>query len=291
MTNQIQIQETKDLLSKMQFVTFNAKEIISTASEGVQMKHLQDDEPIKQAFRYIFTLIGLKAENIPSDLQKTVLINFVKNDLGMFTPEELTLAFRLAVSKKLDVDVSHYQNFNAIYLADVMESYRQRRNSAMTEFRGHLKKIQQDSETEISPERKRQLFWEFVDTIILKVWDEFVRTGRINFQTYRIKSIFDALETDLGLLALTIDKKVEIKKRAEAIAKSELNQPCETLEKIREIRDMKQAIDAGMNHIGFHDIVVRKCHEISIRDFFSTLKSEGRDLRTMVQKIKELEIK
>jgi hypothetical protein len=265
----------------MQFVTFNAKEIIETASVGVQIKQLQDDEPIKQAFRYIFTLIGLKAENIPSDIQKAVLINFVKNELGMFTPEEITLAFRLAVSKKLDVDVSHYQNFNAIYLADVLEAYRQRRNSAMTEFRRQLKQIQQDSEIEISPERKRLLFWEFVDTIVLKVWDDFVRTGRIDFQTYRIKSIFDAIETEFGFMALTLEKKIEIKKRAEVIAKSELNQPCETLEKIREIRAMKEAIDAGMNHIGFEDVVIRKCREIAIRDFFSTLKSEGRDLRSM----------
>jgi hypothetical protein len=265
----------------MQFVTFNAKEIIETASVGVQMKQLQDDEPIKQAFRYIFTLIGLKAENIPSDLQKAVLINFVKNELGMFTPEELTLSFRLAVSKKLDVDVSHYQNFNAIYLSDVLEAYRQRRNSAMTEFRNQLKQIQQETETEISPQRKRFLFWEFVDSIVLKVWDEFVRTGRINFETYRIKSIYDAIETEFGFMALTLEKKIEIKKRAEVVAKHDLNSPVETLEKIREIRAMKEAIDAGMNHIGFEDMIVRKCHEIAIRDFFSTLKSEGRDLRSM----------
>lgn len=270
----------------MQFVTSNGREIISTASEGVQMRNLTEDEPIKQAFRYIFTLIGLKAENIPSDLQKAVLINYVRTELGSFTPDELCLAFRLAVSKRLDVEINHFQNFNAIYLSEVLEAYRRQRSAALIEYNREMKKLQSESENEVSPERKLSLFWEYIDTVVLKLWDEYVQTNKIDFRHYRVASIFDIFENQFCFIALTKDEKIEIKKRAEQSAKNQLEQPVETLEKIREIRHIKQTIESGMNHIGFEQMIVTKCKEIAIRDFFSKLKSSGNDLRKMIDQIR-----
>jgi len=270
----------------MQFVTSNGREIISTASEGVQMRNLTEDEPIKQAFRYIFTLIGLKAENIPSDLQKAVLINYVRTELGSFTPDELCLAFRLAVSKRLDVEINHFQNFNAIYLSEVLEAYRRQRSAALIEYNREMKKLQSESENEVSPERKLSLFWEYIDTVVLKLWDEYLQTNKIDFRHYRVASIFDIFENQFCFIALTKDEKIEIKKRAEQSAKNQLEQPVETLEKIREIRHIKQTIESGMNHIGFEQMIVTKCKEIAIRDFFSKLKSSGNDLRKMIDQIR-----
>ena len=270
----------------MQFVTSNGREIISTASEGVQMRNLTEDEPIKQAFRYIFTLIGLKAENIPSDLQKAVLINYVRTELGSFTPDELCLAFRLAVSKRLDVEINHFQNFNAIYLSEVLEAYRRQRSAALIEYNREMKKLQSESENEVSPERKLLLFWEYIDTVVLKLWDEYLQTNKIDFRHYRVASIFDIFENQFCFIALTKDEKIEIKKRAEQSAKNQLEQPVETLEKIREIRHIKQTIESGMNHIGFEQMIVTKCKEIAIRDFFSKLKSSGNDLRKMIDQIR-----
>jgi hypothetical protein len=270
----------------MQFVTFNAKEIVKTATEGIWIKNLQDDEPIRQAFRYIFTLIGLKAENIPSELQKVVLLNYVKSELGHFTPEELCLAFRLAVSKRLDVEIQHYQNFNAIYLSEVMESFRIQKQNAVSEYRRQLKSIEMKNENEVSPETKLRLFWEFVDQVIVEIWDQFQKSGQIKFSHYRIATIFDTLENQLCVLVLTRDQKLEIKKRAEEIAKKELDEPSESIEKIREIRSIKETINAGINHIGFESKVVNKCKEIAIREFFQRLKNEKKDLRKIIEEIK-----
>jgi hypothetical protein len=287
MTNQIQLQNsTESLLSQMRFVTSNSREIITTAAEGISIRHLQDDEPIKQAFRYIFTLIGLKAENIPSELQKVVLLNYVKSELGNFTPEEICLAFRLAVSKRLDVEVQHYQNFNAIYLSEVMESFRIQKQNAVSEYKRQLKSLEMEKENEVSPETKLRLFWEFVDQVIVEIWDQFQKTGRINFSHYRIATIFDTLENQLCLLILTKDQKIEIKKRAEEIAKRELDEPSDSIEKIREIRSIKETINAGINHVGFEAKVVNKCKEIAIREFFQKLKNEKKDLRIIIEEMK-----
>jgi hypothetical protein len=280
------LQQNQNLLSTMQFATSNGREIISTASEGVQMRNLTEDEPIKQAFRYIFTLIGLKAENIPSDLQKAVLINYVRTELGSFTPDELCLAFRLAVSKRLDVEINHFQNFNAIYLSEVLEAYRRQRSAALIEYNREMKKLESESENEVSPERKLSLFWEYIDTVILQLWDDYVKTNKIEFGHYRVASIFDIFENQFCFLALTKDEKIEIKKRAEQSAKNQLETPVETLEKIREIRQIKQTIESGMNHIGFENMIVTKCKEIAIRDFFSKLKTSGNDLRKMIDQIR-----
>jgi hypothetical protein len=270
----------------MQFATFNAKEIILANNSGQKIRDLQDPEKIKQALRYVFTLIGLKAENIPSDLQRDVLIEFIKTEMSSFSPEEIVLAFRQAVSKKFEANITHFQNFSAVYLSEVMESYRIYRNAAMTEFNQNLKRIESNNKEEVSEERKQFHFWEYVETVLLKIWDEFEKTGRLNFGTFRIATIFDTLESDFGILALTVDQKIEIKKRAEQIIRIELSQPSESLQKVREIRNMKEAIDSGSFHLGFETEVIRKCKEIAIRDFFSSLKAEGKSLRKIIEEIR-----
>jgi hypothetical protein len=271
----------------MHFATSNGQEIVRTASEGIQMRNLVDDEPIKQAFRYIFTLIGLKAENLPSEIQKAVLINFVKTELGSFTPDELCLAFRLAISKKIDAEVNHFQNFSAMYLADIMESYRLQRNSALSEYRRNLKQIETSQENQVSKEHKMSLFWEFIDTVILELWSTYLKTNTLDLKHYRVASIYKVLESDFCFINLTKEEKTEIKKRAEQSAKVQLmNQPIETLEKVREIKAIKTAIESGLQHIGLENLILNKCYEISIRDYFSKLKTSGQDLKILIDEIR-----
>jgi hypothetical protein len=271
----------------MQFATSNGQEIVKTSIEGVKMRNLVEDEPIRQAFRYIFTLIGLKAENIPSDIQKAVLINFVKTELGSFTPDELCLAFRLAVSKKIDVEVNHYQNFSAMYLAEIMESYRLQKNAALSEYKRNLKMIESSEENQISKEHKLFLFWQFVDTVILELWSNYLKTNTLDLKHYRVASIYKVLESDFCFINLTKDEKIEIKKRAEQSAKVQLmNQPIETLENVREIKAIKNAIESGLQHIGLENLILNKCYELAIRDYFSKVKTSGQDLKILIDEIK-----
>jgi len=84
-----------------------------------------DIEPLKQALRYAMVLVGIKAHNVPNDREKAVLIQFIQKNYGGHTPDEIRLAFDLAVSGELDVeDVKCYENFSPLYFASIMNAYR-----------------------------------------------------------------------------------------------------------------------------------------------------------------------
>ena len=84
-----------------------------------------DTEPLKQALRYAMVLVGIKAHNVPNDREKAVLIQFIQKNYGGHTPDEIRLAFDLAVSGDLDVeDVKCYENFSPLYFAQIMNAYR-----------------------------------------------------------------------------------------------------------------------------------------------------------------------
>jgi hypothetical protein len=86
------------------------------------------EEDLKQALRYIFILIGLKAQNYPVDLEKQMLHAYIFKNYGGHRPEELRLGFEMAIQGKLNLepkDVSCYENFSIAYFTKIMEAYRE----------------------------------------------------------------------------------------------------------------------------------------------------------------------
>ena len=70
-------------------------------------------------------LVGIKANNVPNDREKSVLLQFIVNNYGGHTPSEIRLAFDLAIAGDLDVeDVKCYENFSPLYFASIMNAYR-----------------------------------------------------------------------------------------------------------------------------------------------------------------------
>jgi len=86
--------------------------------------HAVQDEEIKAVLKYCFALIGLRPEQWPDDLQKMVLLNFIRQNYSGHSLEEIKIAFDFGSAGKLDIEMTHYQNFNCIYLSDVMQAYR-----------------------------------------------------------------------------------------------------------------------------------------------------------------------
>ena len=83
----------------------------------------RDEEEIKQALRYAMVLVGLRGNNMPTDEEKYVLLNFIKENFGNQTPEEIKLAFDFAIAGKFEVDVKCYENFSCEYFARIMKAY------------------------------------------------------------------------------------------------------------------------------------------------------------------------
>jgi hypothetical protein len=86
--------------------------------------HSTEDE-MKIALKYIFILVGLKAQNYPANEEKQLLHAFIFKNYGGHTPEEIKLAWDMAVTKKLDVDATCYENFSIAYFCKIMEAYRE----------------------------------------------------------------------------------------------------------------------------------------------------------------------
>jgi len=269
----------------MQFVSFNAREILVAANTGIKIRDLDDVEPIKQSLRYIFALIGLKAENLPSDLQKAVLIDFIKSEMKSFNTEEMKLAFRMAAAQKLNVDLTHYQNFNAVYFADVMNAYQKMKNSAQKEFNQQKNELTEPIEP--TSETKKRLFWQFVDDCIVKKWIEFNEKHSINWGTISTRTVFETLENELGLIALTINEKRDIYLRAEPIVKGELkSKSFNKLSQVQHARKIIETIENGERHIEFNDMVQTKSREIAIREYFEKLKNNNIDFIDIIETLK-----
>lgn len=68
-------------------------------------------------------LVGLRGNNMPTEEEKFVLINFIKTNFGNLTPEEIKLAFEWAVSGKLGIDAKCYENFSCEYFGRIAKAY------------------------------------------------------------------------------------------------------------------------------------------------------------------------
>lgn len=85
-------------------------------------------EEVSKALRYIFVLIGLRAEQVPDEEEKAVLKDYVIEEYGGHTTEEIKLAFKMAIQGKLKIaqkDVKCYGIFSPAYFTSIMDSYRE----------------------------------------------------------------------------------------------------------------------------------------------------------------------
>jgi hypothetical protein len=97
-------------------------EQLMQASKG-QTLRVSDENELKQVLRYSMLLVGLRANNMPNDEEKFVLINFIKTNFANVTIAQIKLAFDMAVAGKLQVDAKCYENFSCEFFGRIMASY------------------------------------------------------------------------------------------------------------------------------------------------------------------------
>jgi len=269
----------------MRFGTFSGKAIV-LAHHQTRIFDLSDLEPLKQALRYVMTLIGIKAENVPSESQKMVLFDFVKSELGHFTPEEFRIAFKLAASKKLNCDVEHFQNFSAAYVGRIMDSYSSYKANAMREFKSQLE--QKEPEREITEEEKSLVFYEFVETYIVKKFEHYRDTGVLQGTLSGFGAVFSALEEKLKLIDISIDEKKSVYETAKKIHQSRNeNKKASSKDEARQIRQlMEKTLKEGYDNVFEHEIK-KMCYEMCVKSFYDELIKNKRDLRQIIEQFKQ----
>ena len=103
--------------------TGNASANIILQAQSTQSLRLRHEEDLKQVLRYAMVLVGLRGNNMPTEEEKFVLLNFIRSNFGNQTPEEIKLAFELAVSGKFEIDAKCYENFSCEYFGRIMKTY------------------------------------------------------------------------------------------------------------------------------------------------------------------------
>ena len=103
--------------------TGNASANIILQAQSTQSLRVRHEEDLKQVLRYAMVLVGLRGNNMPTEEEKFVLLKFIRSNFGNQAPDELKLAFELAVSGKLGIDAKCYENFSCEYFGRIMKAY------------------------------------------------------------------------------------------------------------------------------------------------------------------------
>lgn len=81
-------------------------------------------QEVTEALRFCIMLVGIRAENMPSELEKQLLIFCLAKQFGNHTLAEVKLAFEMAIAGKLDCDPRPFENFSPLYLSTILVAYR-----------------------------------------------------------------------------------------------------------------------------------------------------------------------
>jgi len=92
-------------------------------AQSTNSLRVRNEEDIKEVLRYSMLLVGLRGNNLPTEEEKFVLTNFVRSNFGNQTPEEIKIAFEMAVAGKLNIDAKCYENFSCEYFGRIMNAY------------------------------------------------------------------------------------------------------------------------------------------------------------------------
>lgn len=124
------------------------------------------EDDLKNVLRYVFALIGIRAQNLPAAEEKAFLHAYIFEHYGNHSPQEIRLAFDMAVQGRLDLDPSQvvcYENFSPLYFATIMRAYRAWASQ-------EARKIETPEPEPLTEEEKKKIDAEYLDFLINQVF-------------------------------------------------------------------------------------------------------------------------
>lgn len=133
-------------------------------------------ERLKESLRQIFFLIGLRVEQIPADEEKGFLIQYIVENYGGHTADELNLAFKMAIQGRLNLDdkkVLCYGIFSPFYFTTIMDAYRDWAREQIKLLPAPIK------ERKLSPAEIAEINWIWAVKLLNEINKLPVRVGQI----------------------------------------------------------------------------------------------------------------
>lgn len=82
------------------------------------------NEQIKEALRYCMLIVGIRANNMPANEEKQLLVDFVRRTYSGLSVLEIKLAFDMAIADRLELqDWKCYENFSCAYVSTILKAY------------------------------------------------------------------------------------------------------------------------------------------------------------------------
>lgn len=202
----LQVRQQTGLTSKEQAIVLAKKsKKISEAS----------DMELKQMAIYIMALVGIDVEAVTDPAQSAVLLEFLRNKMGLVSIDQVKIAFDMAAAEEVDVDLTHYNKLNGAYIARIYKASDRLQNAAIK------KGIQDDYDNiyglkDATDEHKDKMKSDFMENCLYIPYDKYVETDTYNFGKSE-SVMYDTLEKG-GFISLTKEEKESIYK----FAKNEL---------------------------------------------------------------------
>jgi len=180
---------------------------LSLALQGKIISNIELEE-LKEVLRYVMVKVGLRGQNWPTDEEKGVLIDHILCNYSGHTPDEIKLAFDMAILRKLDLqekEIPCYENFSCLYFSTIMNAYRL---WAKQEYK-HLPQI---------PEQPKIEHKEDMSDISMKDWfletSEKVKSGECTVEFIPLM-LYDWMDKSKQITVSATDKKEYLSKAAE----------------------------------------------------------------------------
>ena len=199
---------------KINFGSSSENKIAQAIQNGIRIRDYATNEELKQVLRYVFTLIGLRPEQIPSELEKTVLINFITDNYGNYAPEEIRIAFELAIKKEFEAKTEHFGIFSSLYFANIMNSYQESRNKVAIQVMKNQAKIESQKEVVFTEKEIEETQKEYDLNVINPILQFYEQYNKLNFGLTSVRLVYNSLIKKHKILVFSEEDKKQIKEEA-----------------------------------------------------------------------------
>lgn len=200
-------------------------------------------DELKQVLKLAMIKVGVRANNLPNDVEKGVLIEHIITNYGNHTPLEIKLAFDMAISGKLDdldnkgnvidLETNCYENFSCLYFSKIMNSYRRWARQTHNQLKKDYPKMIAEHTT-LSDEEKADWIcdWKSMPEINIEL----------------IPLMFYEFLDSKKIITLTKEQKWQYTQKGTEYVKAKLMEAlplCKTTDALRELQRFEQQVKDG----------------------------------------------
>jgi hypothetical protein len=254
--------------------TQNFLKISDAIQHPYKIKDAIDDE-LKIEISFAMNLMGVPLDRLPNQMQRNVLFQFIRDNYPFYSVAEIRTAFTMAAKGDLQCDCNHYGSFSAEYFGRIMKAYSENRSKEVI-------KIGNSNFVEEKPyiptdEEKRKIQREFDETVVLPIWQNYLKTDRVEIGYVPMKLIYDSVCVFHALLTLSKEQKDKIYQEAKESVLNQKKMMSESKSSSRqeqkEKMEIRQALESGS---AFGSEIQSECYRKCVFLAFEKLRNEGK---------------